>query len=114
MKAAALLACATVLCALVAADGVSAQSVTVPEEPAISDVTAAAHALTVTWTAPSNTGGTPITAYDLRYIPTNALDKDLDANWTVAEDAWETGGGRSRTRSRACGTAPATTSRCAP
>ena len=93
MKAAALLACATVLCALVAADGASAQSV--PDKPAIptSGVTAAAHALTVTWTAPSNTGGTPITAYDLRYIPTNALDKDLDANWTVAEDAWETGGG---------------------
>ena len=114
MKTAALLACCATLCLLVVADRATAQSV--PDKPAIpiSDVTAAAHALTVTWTAPSNTGGTPITAYDLRYIPTNALDKDLDANWTVAEDAWETGGGRSRTRSRACGTAPATTSRCAP
>ncbi len=93
MKTAALLACCAALCLLVVADRATAQSV--PDKPAIpiSDVTAAAHALTVTWTAPSNTGGTPITAYDLRYIPTNALDKDLDANWTVAEDAWETGGG---------------------
>ena len=57
MKTAALLACATVLCVLVAADRASAQSVTVPEQPAISGVTAAAHALTVTWTAPTNTGG---------------------------------------------------------
>ena len=93
MKTAALLVCATVLCVLVAADRASAQSV--PDKPAIptSGVTAAAHDLTVTWTAPSNTGGTAITAYDLRYLPSSTADKDTDdAVWTVVQDVWVTGG----------------------
>ena len=93
MKTAALLACAIVLCVLVAADRASAQSVTVPEKPAISDVTAGAHDLTATWTAPTNTGGAAITAYDLRYVPSSTPDKDTDdAVWTVVQDVWVTGG----------------------
>ena len=95
MRRAALLACSAILCLLAVADRATAQSVTVPEKPAIpeSGVTAAPHALTVTWTAPTNTGGAAITAYDLRYVPSSTPDKDTDdAVWTVVEDVWETGG----------------------
>ena len=92
MRWAAPLACCAVLCLLVVADHATAQSV--PEKPAISGTTLAAHDITVTWTAPSNTGGTAITAYDLRYVPSNTPDKDTDdAVWTVVEDVWVTGGG---------------------
>ena len=92
MRWAAPLACCAVLCLLVVADHATAQSV--PEKPAISsNVTRAAHALTVTWTAPANTGGTAITAYDLRYVPSSTPDKDTDdAVWTVVQDVWVTGG----------------------
>ena len=41
--------------------------------------------LTVTWAVPFSNGGAAITAYDLRYIRSDA-DKTVDANWTVAED----------------------------
>ena len=46
----------------------------------------------LSWSAPSDNGGAPITAYDLRHIETGATDKS-DANWTVKEDVWATGGG---------------------
>ena len=91
MRWAALLACSVILCLLAVADRATAQSV--PEKPAISGTTPAAHALTVTWTAPADTGGAAITAYDLRYVPSSTPDKDTDdAVWTVVEDVWETGG----------------------
>ena len=48
--------------------------------------------LTVAWAAPTNTGSSAITAYDLRYIETGAADKS-DANWTVVEDVWAAGSG---------------------
>ena len=48
--------------------------------------------ITFSWTAPSDNGGAPITAYDLRHIETGAADKS-DANWTVKEDVWTTGSG---------------------
>ena len=48
--------------------------------------------ITFSWTAPSDNGGAPITAYDLRHIETGAADKS-DANWTVKEDVWITGSG---------------------
>ena len=48
--------------------------------------------LTVTWSAPTNPGASAVTAYDVRYIRSAAADK-ADANWTVVEDAWETGDG---------------------
>ena len=47
--------------------------------------------ITFSWTAPSDNGGAPITAYGLRHIETGAADKS-DANWTVQEDVWTTGG----------------------
>ena len=65
---------------------------TAPGAPAISTVTPGDTTLTVAWSEPSNNGGATITAYDLRHILTNATDK-ADANWTVIEDAWTTGGG---------------------
>ena len=46
--------------------------------------------LSVTWTAPEQTGGADITSYDLRYIESRAPDKS-DEDWTVVDDAW-TGG----------------------
>ena len=46
----------------------------------------------LSWSAPSDNGGAPITAYDLRHIETGAADKS-DANWTVREDVWTTGSG---------------------
>ena len=48
--------------------------------------------ITFSWTAPSDNGGAPITAYDLRHIETGAADKS-DANWTLKEDVWTTGSG---------------------
>ena len=48
--------------------------------------------ITFPWTAPSDNGGAPITAYDLRHIETGAADKS-DANWTLKEDVWTTGSG---------------------
>ena len=38
--------------------------------------------LTVAWAAPDSDGGSAITAYDLRYIRSDALDRADDANWT--------------------------------
>ena len=46
--------------------------------------------LTVSWGAPSS-NATGIAAYDVRHILTNA-DETVDANWTVADNAW-TGSG---------------------
>ena len=41
-----------------------------------------AGSLSVTWNAPSSDGGLAITAYDLRYVPSDAPSK-ADADWTV-------------------------------
>ena len=64
-----------------------------PGAPTITTpITAGDDSLTVAWSAPSDNGGTAITAYDLRYIQTSA-DETVDANWTVLEDVWTTGSG---------------------
>ena len=60
--------------------------------PAISDVTPGTGSLTVAWSTPSQTGGSAITAYDLRYIRTDA-DETVESNWTVEQDAWTPGSG---------------------
>ena len=48
--------------------------------------------MTVAWSAPSHDGGFPVTAYDLRYIRTDA-DETVESNWTVLEEVWLAGGG---------------------
>ena len=58
-----------------------------PAAPAIDSVSAGSEALAVTWTAPTNTGTSDITAYDLRSVRSDASDKS-DSEWTVVDDAW--------------------------
>ena len=55
-----------------------------------SPIIAGPNSLTVTWAAPANTGGSIVTAYDLRYIRTDA-DETVEANWTLVEDVWTIG-----------------------
>ena len=68
---------------------INAQSV--PGPPTVT-VVATAVTLQVTWSAPTELGGSAITAYHVRHIE-SAADATNDANWTVALDAWVTGGG---------------------
>ena len=68
---------------------------TTPGAPTIDTVTARAGWLLVEWSEPSSDGGSTITAYDLRYIETDATDK-ADGQWTEVDDAWVTGGGELR------------------
>ena len=63
-----------------------------PAAPAILSLTAGTGSFTITWTASSNDGGATVTAYDLRYIRSDAPDK-ADVNWTVVQDVWTTGSG---------------------
>ncbi len=58
---------------------------TTPSDPTIDSVTPGDQALTVTWSAPDDTGGSAITSYDLRYIETNAPNKG-SANWSLQEN----------------------------
>ena len=63
-----------------------------PGPPTVDSVTAGAGSLTVAWTAPGQTGGAAVTAYDLRHIQT-VVDETVDSNWTVVEDVWTAAGG---------------------
>ena len=70
-------------------DGLSINTYTIavsraPSAPSISEVSSGDRQLTVSWTAPDETGGSDLTAYDLRYIRTIA-DETADSNWTVLE-----------------------------
>ncbi len=60
--------------------------------PDIPSMTPGVGSITVAWAAPASAGGSTITAYDLRYIRSDAPDK-ADVNWTVAQDIWTTGSG---------------------
>ena len=62
----------------------------VPAAPSITSITRGDRTLAVVWTAPSDTGGAPITAYDVRYIETSA-DETVDTNWTIRDNAWRSG-----------------------
>ena len=62
-----------------------------PGAPVIDVVTADEVSIAIEWSAPSDTGGSQISAYDLRYIRADA-DETLESNWTVIEDVW-TGSG---------------------
>ena len=77
------------LCLLLASGEARAQA-GLPTAPAIDSVVEGNESLTVAWTAPASTGGSDITAYDLRHIETDAPDK-ADANWTVLDAVWTSG-----------------------
>ena len=63
---------------------------TTPGAPTIDVVSPGNYALSITWSAPAEDGGSAITSYDLRYIRSDATDK-ADDNWTVREDIWSSG-----------------------
>ena len=65
----------------------------VPGPPTITAlIIAGDNSLTMAWAAP--TSGPAVTAYDLRYIRTDA-DETVESNWNVVEDVW-TGAGALR------------------
>ena len=61
-----------------------------PAAPAITALTPADGALTVSWTAPADTGDGEVTSYDVRHIASDATDK-ADADWTLVTGAWSSG-----------------------
>ena len=58
-----------------------------PGAPTITAVTPGEGYLTISWTAPDDTGGLDIESYDIRYIET-AADETVESNWTFVEDVW--------------------------
>ena len=56
----------------------------------ITSITRGDRSLAVVWTAPADTGGGVITAYDVRYIETSE-DEKVESNWTVRDNAWRSG-----------------------
>ena len=82
---------AVVLVGLVLGSG-SVRAQSVPGSPTTVTVVATAVTLRVTWSAPAELGGSAVTAYHVRHIE-SAADATDDDNWTVATDAWATGGG---------------------
>ena len=62
-----------------------------PGAPTVTSVGPGRNALTVRWRVPADTGGSAITAYDLRYVRTDAPSKG-DAAWTVKQDVWSGSG----------------------
>ena len=79
--AALLLAACAALCLFVVEERASGQEAL--GAPTIGTVTIAPVSLTVNWSAPAQTGGSAITAYDVRYILTSATDR-ADEHWTLA------------------------------
>ena len=71
--AALLLAACAALCLFVVEERASAQEPL--GAPTIGTVAVTPVSLTVNWSAPAQTGGSAITAYDVRYILTSATDK---------------------------------------
>ena len=59
----------------------------VPSSPVIDAVTSGERQLTVSWTAPDETGGSDIVAHDLRYIQTGA-GETVESEWAVVENVW--------------------------
>ena len=87
----------TISISVISQDGLATLTYTIqvsratrPVAPVISIITPGRGSLSVSWTAPRETGGANITSYDLRHIESRAPDK-ADANWLLVDDAW-TGG----------------------
>ena len=58
-----------------------------PHPPIVDWITTGDESLTVGWLSPRRTGGSPVTAFDLRYSLASG-DETVDSLWTVVEDAW--------------------------
>ena len=58
-----------------------------PHPPIVDWITTGDESLTVGWLSPGRTGGSPVTAFDLRYSLASG-DETVDSLWTVVEDAW--------------------------
>ena len=86
-----LLAGCAALSVLMAAGQAGAQTL---GAPAFTEVKVGTNSLEIAWSA-ADDGGSPIVAYDLRYIRSDATDK-ADPNWTV-EEVWTAGRERSST-----------------
>ena len=71
--------------------GTTTPATTAPGVPTIDAATPGEGSLVVTWTAPADNGGETITAYDLRYIRSDAADK-ADGKWNLETEVW-TGSG---------------------
>ena len=67
-----------------------------PGPPSITSVTPSNGVLEVRWDPPGSTGGPNISAYDVRYIRSDATDKTDDDNWTMESRAWASGTRRYR------------------
>ena len=79
-----LVAALVLLCLLGQPDTTSAQS-NKPGAPTFDALTASEQWLAVRWAVPNSDGGSAVTNYDVRHIPTDATDK-TDSNWTLHED----------------------------
>ena len=58
-----------------------------PDAPTVDSVAGGQDSIAVAWTAPVQTAGSAVTAYDLRYTQADA-DGTVDSGWTVVNDAW--------------------------
>ena len=58
-----------------------------PDAPTITGVTPGTETLTIAWDAPSETGGSEVTAYDLRHVR-SSVTNPVDSDWIVLEDVW--------------------------
>ena len=74
-----------------------------PGAPTVESATPGPGSIAVAWAAPTDAGGTAVTGYDLRHIPTDAADKD-DGSWTLVTDVWDAGTLRHRIGGLANGT----------
>ena len=61
-----------------------------PGKPTIHTATPGADSLDVSWSAPTDTGASAVTGYDLRYIASNAADKS-HSYWTLNTGIWLAG-----------------------
>ena len=61
-----------------------------PGRPDIDELDPGDAALTVTWKAPTDIGGSNVTTYDLRHIRSDTPDKS-DAQWRVEPGVWNSG-----------------------
>ena len=63
---------------------------TTDEAPTIDAVSPGDRSIVIAWTAPTNASLGIVTAYDLRYIRSDATNR-ADGNWTVLSTVWTTG-----------------------